>query len=407
MRRAAGALVLMLLTAACATSSTALGSPSPSPSVQPSAPSSPQPSASVLVFQSVQGSATHFTLARPDGSVIKTVDTTAGTGSTWQGPSAALLLYGAGGAVSVLAPDGTVTPIPTALRPYFSQNGGIGTQAGDAILVTPTLVVGTVGYDPAKFVMIDLQSGQVSTLLQAKRTAAVGGIAPPIVLNLGVGGPPPAVRILLRHADYGQVVPQWALVEIDLKQKVIVGVPNLPLAAGVDAYDAADPALSRDGSVFAYMEANSADSSNHAILRVHIAKVGSAQDIVAPDNAIRILGQEGGLSFSPDGATVVGYGEDAWPDASGTTDARLVAFATADGRTLTDLDLGDASYNMAQPVGWVGPHTLAYTVTSTNLLGDFTNGTQTAYLLDVVGGAQTQLPAGWGQLVAVLNPSAP
>jgi hypothetical protein len=252
--------------------------------------------------------------------------------------------------------------------------------------------------------MIDLRSGEVSTLLQAKRTAAVGGIAPPIVLNLGVGGIPPVIHILVRHANYGQVVQQWALVEIDLKRQVVVGTPDLPLTAGVDSYDCGDAALSQDGTEFAYTEGNSADSSNRAILRVHIARIGSTQDVVAPDNAIRMLGQENGLSFSPDGTALVGYGEDAWPGASNKTNARLVAFATADGHPLTNLDLGDVSYNMVQPVGWVGPHTLAYTVTSTTVLGDFTKGTQTAYLLDVVSGAKTPLPGGWGQLVAVLNP---
>jgi hypothetical protein len=74
-----------------------------------------------------------------------------------------------------------------------------------------------------------------------------------------------------------------------------------------------------------------------------------------------------------------------------------------DSYSLASFNLGDSSYNNVSPVGWVGGHTLVYTITITNVLGNFTNGNQSAHSLDVMSGESHDLPAGLGQLIAVLS----
>ena len=393
-----GALLLM---AACQGSTTPVANPTPTLPRSPAASPTTGPG-SVLVFQAIAGATTTLTLTRSDGSVIKTIQAT-GQGSTWQGPSAALLLMSGDKAVAVMSADGSVTPIPVALVQYFGGSN-IGNLAGDAILVTPTLAIGTMGYDPASFVEVDFASGQATTLLSAKRIAPAGGIAPPIVLNLGTSTGGGVAHILVRHADTGVRVAQWGLVEIDLKHHVVVGIPDLPLASGLDAYDGYSPALSADASRFAYVE-NATSRNGYAVLRVHIADVTTRADAVSPDNAIRVLGQQASLSFSPDGSYLVAYGQDAWPDASGKTTAKLVVFDAATAAPARTVDVGDATFNMIQVIGWTGPHTIAYAVTDTSQPGYFIGGRETDYVLDVATGTRQTLPSGIGSLVGVLNPS--
>ena len=360
----------------------------------------------MLVFQDMGATSTRLTLVRPDGSTIKTV-MTQGQATTWStsmgvGPGAALLLQRTGNTFAVMARDGTVAPVSDALAKYFDISK-IGSLAYDAAFYTPTTVIGTLGYDTAQFVKIDLTTSEVSTLLTATRTLPTGGIAPPIVLNLGTSSSHDAVYILVRHANWGgQTVQQWAFVEIDLKTKVVMGFPTLPLAAGLDAYDGWALALSADGARFAY-EANAPSTNGYAILRIHIAEVLSGKEVVAPDNAIRVIGQEGGMSFSPDGRFLAAYGEAPWPDAEGKITSKLIAFDVVTGLPVRTIDVGEDMHNMVQTIGWVGPHKLAYAAITTTTFGNFTNGAETDYVLDVATGSQTRLPSGFGRLVAVLN----
>jgi hypothetical protein len=399
MRGFAGALVAGLIAASCTTSSVA------APQASPSASPSPQTTSSVFVFQVRQDATTHFTLARPDGTVIKTVDI-AGVGFPPLNDGAALLLNKWVGGIglaylpsTVLGPDGTVTPILESLRPYFGPGAdGI----GDTVTVSDQLIAGVQGFDPASYVLLDLGTGQAVALLTAKRLGpAGGGITPPIVQSLGVVGG--VARILVRHADWGQPVSQWAAVEIDLKQKVVVGIHNLPLDPGVDSYDAYDPALSPDGKVFAYIENTLADGNQRAIFRTHIAEVGSGRDTIAGDTSVRLMDREHCLRFSPDGTALVAYGQDAWPDATGKANAKLVAFASVDGHVLSRVEAGDAQYNQITPVGWTAPHTLAYIVATATIAGDFADPQSSAFTLDVASGRRTALPGGFGELVAVLT----
>jgi hypothetical protein len=184
---------------------------------------------------------------------------------------------------------------------------------------------------------------------------------------------------------------------------VVVGDRGLPIISGLDPYDVGEPSVSADGRFFAYQEATQTDAQNRSILTIHIVDLDSGRDIALPVNAIRLAGNSRGLRFSPDGSALVAYGVDTWPDASRKASAKMLVFATADGRLLSTIDVGDQSYNAVAPVGWTGAHTLAYTVNTTTRLGDFTNSPSMAHTLDVLTGERHDLPAGFGQLVAVLD----
>ncbi len=397
MNRWSGVLVLALLSVSCAaTTSPPAAKPAPTATPIPSPPSI----ASVLVFQQIQGTSTHFTFTHFDGTVIKAVDTSAGSADGRQSEGAGLLLGGANGAKAVLGPDGTVTMIPATVISDFGQQG-IGNLPGDAIVLRDGLILGTVGYDPATYMLVDLASAQSSTLLQAKRIGAVGGVAPPIMFSMGISATGGVARILVRHADYGQPVAQWALVEVDLKQKMVIGAPNLPLAEGVDSYDTTDQSLSVDGTLFAYQEQTTHDAQNKGIVKTHIAVVGSGLDTVAADTTLRTMSLGSGLRFSPDGSALVALGEDAWPT-GGKVNTRMLAFATSDGHVLSKVGFGDAANNMIQAVGWTGPHTLAYVLYTTTDPGSF-SVPPTGFTVDVATGARSALPTSLGSLVAVLS----
>jgi hypothetical protein len=409
MRRGLAIVVAVLFTG-CAgatgesTPSSATNAASASRSGAAASPASRSGSA-ILVFQNASPPNYHFSLAAADGSVLRTVDTTAGSCSTWQGDSAALLLFGPNGTHSVLAKDGTIVALPDALNPAFDVTtpNGIGGIAGDPILLDSKTAIGVAGYQSGKYELIDLVSGQISTLLTVITTQPTRGIQPASILPLGTSVDRRTARILVRHATAnGTNIPEWAMVEIDIPGQSISGITQLPIQAGLDSFDTFETAVSADGRLLAYQENSKVSAQNVAIYTSRIADIGTGRDTSIADTSIAAYGNSRGLRFSPDGTALLVYGISA-PALGPPQESRLALYATSDGHKLDSINVGDSSYNNIAPVGWIGGHTLVYTTTTTNVLGNFTNGDQSAHTLDALTGERHDLPAGLGQLIAVLN----
>ena len=372
----------------------------------PATPAAPAALTGVLVFQAGSPPNYHFTLTSSEGAVLKTLDTTAGIAPGMQGDSAALLLYGANKTHAVLAQDGSVTPLPTALEPAFdnSTGEGIGSGAGDPILLDPSTALGVKGYANSTYELVDLKSGQITALVSATTTNPTSrGIMPPTLVPAGVSRDHHTARLLVRHAIVnGTTVPQLALIEIDLRTKTVSRLKQLPLfPSGLNADDVFEPALSTDGRLLAYQENSKADPQNVAIYTTHVVDIETGRDLTISDTSTQLIGNSRGLRFAPDGSALVAYGISAGP--SIPQHSKLSVFATSDGHSLFNDDVGDGEFSNVQPAGWVGDHTPVITTTTTTVPGNFTNGTQAASLVDVSAGQQFSLPYGFGELVAVLN----
>jgi hypothetical protein len=259
------------------------------------------------------------------------------------------------------------------------------------------------GYQSAKYVLMDLTNGQTSTLLNVISTLPARGMQPPSILPLGTSVDHSKARVLVRHATAnGTNVPVWAMVEIDIPSRSVLGITQLPIQTGLDSFDAFEPAVSADGRLLAYQENSKVTAQDVAIYTSHVADIGSGRDTQIADTSIEPYGNSRGLRFSPDGGAVLVYGISA-PALGSPEESRLALYATSDGHTLDSIDVGDSSYSNIEPVGWIGGHTLVYTTTTTNVPGNFTNGSQSAHTLDLLTGERHDLPSDLGQLVAVLN----
>ena len=409
-------LIVIGLAFDCACSSSgqtaAVGTSSPSPSVaatatnpssSPTAQASAGPNSdplwagSVLTFELDGTPNKHFTLADPRGQQLKTIDLS-GFASGVQGDGAALVLFGSNAlnqAVWVVARDGTVIAIPTSVG---------GAVPPDAILLDDHTVLGAAGDQlHAKYDLIDFTSGRITTLLTVAATQRTGGIQPQALIPLGTSADRRVAHVLVRHATVnGTSVPEWAVVDIDLASNTVTGIRQVPVAKGVDPYDAAKAALSVDGRFLAYEEGTTSDAQQRAVNKIHIVDLTNGNDVVIVNVPITVSNNSRGLRFSPDGKAVIAYGYSWPPNPNNQQDAIMGAFATADGRALSLSDVGSPlDYNI-EPMGWVGEHTLAYT-TNTSPNGNFDGSNSAAHTLDVFTNVRSDLPTGLGLLVAVLN----
>jgi hypothetical protein len=413
--RGAIAFACVLVVAGCAGNSTAGGgsppaitsssptpavtaaSPSPSPTALPTAP------ATVLVFQSGAPPNFHFSLAGPDGTVFKTVDVTGASASTWQGDSAALFLMDSTNKkYFVLRSDGSIAPIPDSLSSNFDGTPtAFGQEAGDPIFLNNHTVVGIQGYGNAKYVLLDLNTQQKTTLLTVTPTINRGIIQPPSILQLGLSSDRKVARVLIQHAVVnGTNVPQWAVAEIDMETMAVTSIRQLPIQAKVDPFDAFEPAISADGRLLAYQENVNANAQNVAIYTTHVVDLTSGQNIALIDRSIQCTGNSRGLRFSPDGTSLMAYGSLAPEFGSG--ESLMALFDTSDGHLLWRQNVGSTLANQITPVGWIGGHTLVYEAATTAVPGNFTAGNFTAHSVDALTGKSIDLTIG-GQLVAVLR----
>jgi hypothetical protein len=397
-------LLAALLLVACSSGQT-LSTSSGARVVSPVATAIAETSSAVLVFEADSPPNYRFTLTSADGTILRTADTAAGTGSVWQGDSSALLLYGpANQTHAVLSRDGTVSEFPGSLNAAFDTRtaDAIGTGAGDPILLDNGTALGLSGYANPLYELIDVRTGVVDILLKTAATGPTPGIGrPSTAIPLGTSTDRRVARLIVRHCTAnGTAVPEWAMVEIDVPSKAVTSITQLPTPTGLDPWDILEPAVSSNGRFLAYQENLKADSNNTAIYRTHIVDLVTGKDMPLADTSIEGVGNSRALRFSPDGTTLLLYGISApqvFPQHS-----RLTVFATSDGHVTQNFDVGDSLHNLIQPVGWIDGHELVYTTTTTTLLGNFTNGNEDGYVLDLASGSQLDLPTGLGRLVAVL-----
>jgi len=354
---------------------------------------SPSSSTSILTFELDGTSSNTFTLTDATGQVLRTLQQT-GFASGEQGDGAGLLLFGShtfDQALAMIARDGTVAPIPSSV---------IGVIPPGATLLDSHRVLASVGdQNHAKLDLIDLTTGQVSTLLTVVATQQTGGLQPQSLVQLSTSADRSVAHVLVRHATVnGTSVPQWAVVDVDLARNV-VSIRHVPVANGVDPYDALEPALSNDGRLLACEEGTTPDAQGNADYRTHMVDLASGHDTVIDHMPLAVSIDSRGLRLSPDGSVLVAYGY-TWPSTGQSF--TMTAFATANGHLLSRIDAGNALNNSIEPVGWIGNHTLAYT-TNTSATGNFNGSTSVAHTFDAISGERYDLPAGVGLLVAVLN----
>lgn len=394
--RGALALVMVVTLSGCATAgSNPIGASGPPTTASPTPTGAP--SSSVLVFQMTSPPRVQFTLTDSSGKLINTIDTAGAGGSMWQGGSSALLVYGpTSGTYSVLDRHGLVTPVPAALAPLFDAGSpaGFGAVGGDPILLDSRTVLGMDAgrRGDARYELVSLDTGQVTTLLHVTADVSPTGLAPSIAVPLGTSLDRTVAHVLVVHATAdGTPVQGWAVVDIDLAQRRVKAIHQLP-DFGTVPFTASSPALSPDGRLLAFQTAQNPSATTHLV------DTATGKETTMADQTVSALGAVP-ARFAPDGSALVVYGV----GGGGTGDAVMIAFSTQNEQVIARLDVGGTFNNQIVAVGWVGAHTLAYVTNQSAGGGTFDSNSSVAHTIDLASGDTHDLRNPYGGLVSVLT----
>jgi hypothetical protein len=398
--------LLVALILICACTNDQVESPSPAPSTTPQASPAP-PAVAFSSYDTRQSTVVHYTVASPDGTVIKRVDLD-GTGyAAYQDEGVALLLFHNLPTMSAMYMDktGMVHPVPEALWAAFDwSKDGIGGSSLDGNPVFPDdqTLVGVYGYDPTVYLLLDMKLGKQFTLLTATSIRPPGARERAILLPAGLSSDRKIGRAILRHAKIGSTdIPTWALAEFDLSQHKMSSLKPLPLPSGVDSDFIFSPTTSPDGRFLAYqVNPLPYGAYSTAVFTTHILNLATGQDITVDGAPFILPGYNRLLRFSPDGARFFVFGES--PLANGIRDRVVAAYDTS-GRLVWRRNVGDSYYNGITPVGWIDGTHFVFTTISTKRRGDYSGLVPHSYIADVTTGSERELPAELGTAVAVLR----
>lgn len=401
-RLVVGLLAGQLLVAACTNNQ-------PSAAATPTAaPAATQP---VLVFSRFDSRSgiTHFALASPDGSALKTVDLVSTGSSVYQDGTAGLVLIRNDGPTDqymFMTPDGGVHQMPASVLSAFgAPGGGFAGSSLDAnpAFAGPSTLAGVVHWNTEvqQYVELDPNRGRMFTLLTAVPEPTPGGFPLYNLIPAGLSSDAMTARLVIRHAKVGSTsVRTWAVAELDLRDRKMRSLKAIPLASGVDSNDIWSPTFSPSGRFLVYQQTSNYSIYATAVFTTHILDRQTGNDTIAAAAPYALPSYWRLLRFSPGGRLFYVFGE--FPLANGIRN-RVIGVYDTSGRSIWRRDVGDSFYNNITPVGWLDDQRLVFTTESTTSRGSFNGTVSHSFVVNVLSGSEIELQANLGEAVAILH----
>jgi len=367
--------------------STVPAGPVPTPSHAP-APAS----GSLMVFQSkVSDTRYTTTLARVDGTVIRTVDAPGAAYGDSLGGRALYLDDGHQG--WVLHRDGSITPVNAAARADLAAAGEGVTMVDDhtAFARVP------VDQDQAnRFEVLDVLTGARRVVFQAQ---IAPDAQPSSRSEAGVVGSSPDMRtlyVLVHDMVIDGKLQRDAVVEdVDVALAKVTRTRSLPDGQ-------TDMAVSPDGRQVAWQDFANDDRRNVAYFVTHVTDLASGKTVDVTGTGIGASGGYGpALMFSPDGARLVATGRDNEATPEGI--ASVAEISTADGRVLHQQQVENQFGELILTVGWVDADHLAYETSTNDSQGGRLVGVEVTHVVDLSGPKPPLAIGNLGSFVAVLR----
>jgi hypothetical protein len=383
---AAFAVALVVGLRAHQSRSTVPAGPVPSPSHAP-VPAS----GSLMVFQS-KVSDTHYTttLARGDGTVIRTVDAPGAAYGDALGGRALYLDDGHHG--WVLHRDGSITTVNAAARMDLAAAGKGVTMVDDhtAVADVPNNQAQT-----SRFEVVDVLTGARRVVFEEQAPPDAQPSSRSDVAVVGISRDMGTLYVLVRDMEIGGKLQRDPVVDdVDVALARVTGTRALPSGDS-------DMAVSPDGRQVAWQDA-AVDARNAEYFVTHVTDLSSGRTVDVAGTGIGAGGGFGpGLVFSPDGARlmVTGHDNEATPVAIDS----VAEVSTADGRVLQHQQIEHQAGEIILTIGWVDADHLAYgTTTNANQDGRLV-GIEATSVVDLSGPKPPLTIGNLGSFVAVLR----